>query len=104
MALAISSRLGCQAIVCKPSAARRLGVVVRAEGGAINPSIKKGKKVWWSMLLLLLLTPTTAACSAVAAADVDKVVDMLKAEDLPKKAVFCRCWRSQKVRLPGGQW
>ena len=29
--------------------------------------------------------------------DVDKVVDMLKADELPKKAVFCRCWRSGKV-------
>lgn len=46
-----------------------MSVVVRAEGGAINPSIKK---------------------------DVDKVVDMLKADELPKKAVFCRCWRSGK--------
>lgn len=33
-------------------------------------------------------------------ADVEKVVDMLKAEELPKKAVFCRCWRSAKVGLP----
>lgn len=31
-------------------------------------------------------------------ADVEKVVDMLKADELPKKAVFCRCWRSEKVR------
>jgi CDGSH-type Zn-finger protein len=32
--------------------------------------------------------------------DVEKVVDMLKADELPKKAVFCRCWRSEKVRSP----
>ncbi|WIA15214.1 hypothetical protein OEZ85_001892 [Tetradesmus obliquus] len=44
-----------------------MSVVVRA--GQINAGIKK---------------------------DVDKVVDMLKAEDLPKKAVFCRCWKSKK--------
>jgi CDGSH-type Zn-finger protein len=25
-----------------------------------------------------------------------QVVDMLKVEDLPKKAVFCRCWKSKK--------
>jgi CDGSH-type Zn-finger protein len=49
-------------------AQRQFSVVVRA-GGQINADIKK---------------------------DVDKVVDMLKAEDLPKKAVFCRCWKSKK--------
>jgi hypothetical protein len=29
--------------------------------------------------------------------DIEKVVDTLKVEDLPKKAVICRCWRSEKV-------
>lgn len=48
-------------------AQRQYSVVVRA--GQINPDIKK---------------------------DVEKVVDMLKVEDLPKKAVFCRCWKSKK--------
>lgn len=52
---------------------------VRAEGAdaaaTINPSIKK---------------------------DVDKVVDTFKAADLPKKAVFCRCWRSGKFPMCDG--
>ena len=26
---------------------------------------------------------------------------MLKTDDLPKKAVFCRCWRSEKVSRVG---
>jgi len=71
MALSISTRraLLSQAVIVRPTASRSMSVVVRAEGGAINPSIKK---------------------------DVDKVVDMLKADELPKKAVFCRCWRSEK--------
>ncbi|MEW5319602.1 MAG: hypothetical protein WDW38_010746 [Sanguina aurantia] len=43
-------------------------VVVRAEGG-INPATRKSE---------------------------EKVVDMLKQSELPKKAVFCRCWRSDK--------
>jgi CDGSH-type Zn-finger protein len=25
-----------------------------------------------------------------------QVVDMLKVEDMPKKTVFCRCWKSKK--------
>lgn len=37
-------------------------------------------------------------------ADVEKVVDILKAEELPKKAVFCRCWRSGKVSPVGWEW
>jgi CDGSH iron-sulfur domain-containing protein 2 len=34
--------------------------------------------------------------------DVDKVVDTFKAADLPKKAVFCRCWRSGKFPMCDG--
>jgi CDGSH-type Zn-finger protein len=52
-----------------------MSVIVRAEGGSINPAIKK---------------------------DVEKVVDMLKTDDLPKKAVFCRCWRSEKFPFCDG--
>jgi hypothetical protein len=37
------------------------------------------------------------ACLQLCRSDVEKVVDMLKTDDLPKKAVFCRCWRSEKV-------
>lgn len=29
--------------------------------------------------------------------DVAKVVDTIDVEDIGKKAVFCRCWRSKKV-------
>lgn len=31
--------------------------------------------------------------------DADKVVDSLDVEDLPNKAVFCRCWKSEKVTV-----
>jgi len=67
MALCLPRALAARA-PCGLSAGRgqRLSIVTHAQ---VNPSIKK---------------------------DVDKVVDMLKVEDMPKKAVFCRCWRSEK--------
>jgi hypothetical protein len=101
-----------------------MSVVVRAEG-AINPAIKKGEQP--NLGLIYSTTAACAATSgtfctpsalaplflfplvsrAIDAehhrvllslyADVEKVVDMLKANELPKKAVFCRCWRSEKV-------
>eukprot|EP00775_Hariotina_reticulata_P006559 gene6559-6787_t len=68
MALAFTNKA--TFVACQARTARRgLSVVVRAEGSQINPAIKK---------------------------DVEKVVDTLKSEELPKKAVFCRCWRSGK--------
>lgn len=41
---------------------------------------------------------TTSVRTAPPAAAHTQVVDILKVEDLPKKAVFCRCWRSGTVR------
>eukprot|EP00878_Enallax_costatus_P017530 GHUV01018415.1.p3 GENE.GHUV01018415.1~~GHUV01018415.1.p3 ORF type:complete len:111 (+),score=33.92 GHUV01018415.1:347-679(+) len=55
-------------ILAAATGRRTLCTPVRASAGQINPSIKK---------------------------DVDKVVDMAKVDELPKKAVFCRCWRSE---------
>lgn len=77
-------------------------VVVRAEG-AINPSIKKGtlsSRIAADLVVLLRASSpqTQPYCMLGWIADVEKVVDMLKADELPKKAVFCRCWRSSKVR------
>ncbi|KAF8060589.1 Cisd1 [Scenedesmus sp. PABB004] len=66
MALRIASAPALAARVTSGSGRRSLSV---ARAGLVNPDIKK---------------------------DTDKVVDMLKAEELPKKAVFCRCWRSKK--------
>ncbi|KAF6264120.1 hypothetical protein COO60DRAFT_1698413 [Scenedesmus sp. NREL 46B-D3] len=68
MALSVRSATAAfaQAATATRPAQRSISVVVRA--GQINPDIKK---------------------------DVEKVVDMLKADELPKKAVFCRCWKSK---------
>jgi CDGSH-type Zn-finger protein len=52
-------------------------VVVRAtSAGPINPSIRK---------------------------DEEKVADFVKVTDLPPKAVFCRCWRSEKFPYCDGR-
>ncbi|KAI8471536.1 MAG: hypothetical protein J3K34DRAFT_416950 [Monoraphidium minutum] len=70
----LSSKAGACAWRSAPT--RKYSVAVRAAEGHINPSIKK---------------------------DVDKVVDMMKVEELPKKAVFCRCWRSGTFPMCDGK-
>ena len=36
--------------------------------------------------------------------EVEKVADSVDIEDLGEKAVFCRCWRSKKVRRLRQKW
>mmetsp|Transcript_38560 Transcript_38560/g.85840 ORF Transcript_38560/g.85840 Transcript_38560/m.85840 type:complete len:97 (+) Transcript_38560:99-389(+) len=58
-----------QAVASSRAICRRQVVVRASSSGQINPSIKKNE---------------------------EKVADFVKVADLPKKAVYCRCWRTQK--------
>jgi hypothetical protein len=65
--------------------------------GQINPGIRKDEA---KAKHVAEASPHDHRMSIVSSSVplVSQVVDTLKVADLPAKAVFCRCWKSEKVK------